>query len=341
MTDMKAVGLYRYLPTDDPECFVDVSLPKPEPQGHDLLVRVAAISVNPVDTKVRAPKSKVEVSPKILGYDAAGIVDAVGDAVTLFKPGDKVYYAGSIDRQGSYAEYQLVEESIVGAMPETFDFAEAAAMPLTTITAWEALVDRLGIAAEKDASQGTSILIINAAGGVGSIATQLAHFFGLTVVGTASRAQTEAWAKAHGADYVINHRKAFLPQLQTIGLSEGVDYILCLHSTDLHWPAMAEAIKPQGRICSIVENKQPIELGLLKSKSASFSWEFMFTRPVCQTPDRIKQHQLLEAAAKLFAQGSLQTTLHETLQGINAANLRRAHQQIEANQSIGKLVILA
>ncbi|CAM3120460.1 zinc-binding alcohol dehydrogenase family protein [Sporolactobacillus spathodeae] len=341
MTEMKAVGLYKYLPASDPECFVDVSVPKPEPKGHDLLVRVQAISINPVDTKVRAPKDQVEPTPKILGYDAAGIVEAVGEAVTLFKPGDKVYYAGAINRSGSYAAYQLVEDAIVGPMPQNLSFAEAAAMPLTTITAWEALVDRLGIPAERGASKGKSILIINAAGGVGSVATQLASYFGLTVIGTASRPQTEAWTKKHGADFVISHRQEFLPQLQAIGFAEGVDYILCLHSTDRHWKNMAEAIKPQGRIASIVENEQPLELGLLKSKSASFSWEFMFTRPVYQTPDRIKQHQLLETAAQLMEQGMIQSTMHEQWQGINAANIRLAHQQIEANQSIGKLVILA
>ncbi|MDD9147787.1 MULTISPECIES: zinc-binding alcohol dehydrogenase family protein [unclassified Sporolactobacillus] len=339
MTRMNAVGFYKNLPASDPESLVDVTVSKPVAKGHDLLVQIKAISINPVDTKVRMTKRQVETMPKIPGYDAAGIVEAVGDAVTLFKPGDKVYYAGTLDRPGSCADYQLVEEKIAGHMPEQLGFSEAAALPLTTITAWEAMADRAGITPEKDANQGKSILIINAAGGVGSVATQLAKYFGLTVIGTASRPETATWAKAHGAEFTINHHHEFLPQLQTAGFADGVDYILCLHSTDLHWVNMAQTIKPQGHIVSIVENEHPLDLGLLKSKSVSFSWEFMFTRPVCQTPDRIRQHKLLEAAAQLVGQGVLRPTLNKQLKGINAATVRLAHQIVETNRMIGKLVI--
>lgn len=339
MTEMKAVGLYHYLPISDPESLIDVTLPKPKAEGHDLLVKVKAISVNPVDVKVRAPKDKTEQTPKILGWDVAGVVEEVGEAVTLFQPGDEVYYAGSIDRQGCYSEYHLVEESIVAKKPASLSFAEAAALPLTTITAWEALFDRLGVSKSKEDNKGKSILIINAAGGVGSIATQLANYFGLTVIGTASRSETEAWAKQHGTHIVINHHEAFLPQLEKEGIP-AVNYILCLHSTDKHWNNMAQAIAPQGHIASIVETEEPHNLDLLKSKSVSFAWEFMFTRALYQTEDRIEQHRLLDDVAKLVDQGIIKTTINKQLKGINAATLREAHQIVESNKMIGKLVVI-
>ncbi|WLR51862.1 zinc-binding alcohol dehydrogenase family protein [Bacillus tianshenii] len=333
---MKAVGLYKYLPIEAEDSFVDVTLDKPVPSGRDTLVNVQAVSVNPVDTKVRSPKEKVEETAKVLGWDACGIVEAVGEDCTLFAPGDEVYYAGDVTRQGSNSEYQLVDERIVGPKPANLSVAEAAAMPLTTITAWEGLYERLGITKEKD--EGKSILIINGAGGVGSIAIQLAKWSGLHVIATASRPETEAWCKELGADEVINHHEDFLPQLSEKGLN-GVDYIFCLHSTDLHWHKMGEAILPQGKICSIVENENDLPLGVLKNKSATFVWEFMFTRAMYETEDMIEQHRLLKQTSELLDKGILRSTLNETLSPINAERLKEAHRKIESGKMIGKLVV--
>lgn len=248
-TTMKAVGLYKYLPVDHPESLIDVELEKPAPAGRDLLVRVKAISVNPVDVKVRAPKDRTETEPRVIGWDVAGVVEQTGPDCTLFQPGDEVYYAGSIVRAGGNSEFHLVDERIVGFKPATLDFAQAAALPLTSITAWEALFDRLGISSEQGGNPGRTLLIIGAAGGVGSIATQLAKYAGLMVIGTASRPESAKWVKELGADHVINHFEDFIPQLKAIGL-ESVDYIFCLNSTEKHWRNMAEAIAPQGKICS-------------------------------------------------------------------------------------------
>lgn len=333
---MKAVGLFRYLPIGEKESLVDVQIEKPIPSGYDLLVRVNAISVNPVDTKVRAPKDGLEKEPKILGWDASGVVEAVGENCTLFRPGDEVYYAGDITRAGSNSEYQLVDERIVGKKPVTFSFAEAAAMPLTTITAWEGLFERLGISKKKDLNK--SILIIGGAGGVGSIAIQLAKWAGLTVIATASRQNTIAWCKQMGADHVINHYESFLPQLREIGLS-GVNYIFCLNETTGHWDNMIEAILPQGKICSIVAASQNLDLNLLKSKSVTFVWELMYTRSMYQTEDMIKQHELLSEASQLFDKGILQCTLVEALSPIHAENLKIAHAKVESGKMIGKLVL--
>ena len=295
------------------------------------------MSVNPVDAKIRSPKPKVESSPKILGWDAAGIVENVGPEVRLFKPGEEVYYAGSVTRPGSNAEFQLVDERLVGRKPANLSFAEAAAMPLTLLTAWEALFERIGIDRMAD-NRGQSLLIIGGAGGVGSIAIQLAKLAGLTVIVTASRPETRAWAEKMGADQVIDHRQPLPGQLAALGHKE-VDYIANFSNTDSYWAVMAELIRPQGRIVCIVENAHPVELGLLKSKSASFSWTFMFTRSMFQTPDMGEQGGILDDAAKLFEAGRLQTTLAETLSPINAANMRDAHAQIESGKTIGKLVI--
>ncbi|MBP6117029.1 MAG: zinc-binding alcohol dehydrogenase family protein [Neisseriaceae bacterium] len=335
---MNAIGLFRYLPITDPDSLVDVVIDQPQPQGHDLLVQIKAISVNPVDTKVRAPKDKVETEAKLLGWDAAGVVTAVGDQVTLFQPGDEVYYAGSIDRPGCYAEYQLVEEAIVAHKPKTLSFTEAAALPLTSITAWESLFERMAISLDPEENSGDSLLIINAAGGVGSIASQLAKKAGLTVIGTASRPQSSDWALANGCDHIVDHHQPFAPQLAKLGLAS-VRYILCLHLPDPHWDNIVASIAPQGHVCCIVDSEAPLDMNLLKSKSVSFSWEFMFTRALFQTPDRIEQHCLLQQVADWVDDGSLKTTLNQQLQGLNAANLRDAHHLLESNQTIGKLVI--
>lgn len=338
MDKMKAIGLYRYLPIDDPESLVDLEIDKPMPAGHDLLVNVKAISVNPVDVKVRAPKAQTEDPARILGWDAAGIVEAVGTECTLFKPGDQVYYAGDLTRPGSNSEYQLVDERIVGRKPATLDFAAAAALPLTTLTAWEGLFDRLGISKQPEHNQGKSIVIIGAAGGVGSIATQLAKWVGLTVIGTASRAETTQWAREHGADYIISHRQPFAPQLKQLGF-ETVDYIFCFNSTAKHWNDMAQVIVPQGKICSIVELADQVDLGALTHKSATFVWEFMFTRSMYQTADMVEQHQLLNAVADLVDAGKIQTTLNRRISPITAANLREAHALLEKGNMIGKVVL--
>jgi NADPH2:quinone reductase len=280
----------------------------------------------------------VETAPRILGWDVAGVVEQVGSACTLFQIGDEVYYAGSITRPGCNSEYHLVDERIAGNKPKNLSFAEAAALPLTGITAWEALFDRLGISQNPEDNKQKSILIIGAAGGVGSIATQLANWVGLTVVGTASRPETIQWAKAHGAHHLINHYEDFVPQLKQIGL-ESVHYIFCLNSTEKHWRNMAEAIAPQGKICSIVETEENLNMTLLKNKSVTFVWELMFTRAMYQTSDMEEQHKLLNRIAELSDAGILQTTLTEQMEPINAANLRLAHAKLETGQTIGKIVL--
>jgi zinc-binding alcohol dehydrogenase family protein len=332
---MKAVALTHYLPINDPKSLLDVDLPKPIAVGRDLLVRVEAVSVNPVDTKVRAPKACVEDVPRVLGWDAAGVVENVGSAVTQFKPGDEVYYAGDITRSGSNAEFQLVDERIVGHKPGTLSFAEAAALPLTTITAWEALFERMNID-PNGANKGQSLLIIGGAGGVGSIAIQLAKLAGLVVMTTASRPETRQWVTALGSDHVLDHRKPLTEQLAGLG-NPVVDYIANFNNTDAYWVVMAEAIRPQGKIVSIVENEGPLDLNLLKSKSATFVWEFMFTRSMFRTPDMARQGALLNEVATLIHAGKLRTTLTETLSPINAANLRTAHAKSESGKTIGKI----
>jgi NADPH2:quinone reductase len=335
---MKAIGLYKYLPIDHPESLIDVEIEKPQPSGRDLLVQVKAISVNPVDTKVRAPKEKIEDAPRILGWDVAGIVEQVGPECTAFQPGDEVYYAGSIMRPGGNSEFHLVDERIVGHKPQSLNFAEAAALPLTTITAWEALYERLGISHHPDGNEDKTILIIGAAGGVGSIAIQLAGMAGLTIIATASRPESTEWVKQLGADYVINHHEAFMPQLKKRGI-EHVDYIFCLNSTVQHWSSMAEAIAPQGKICSIVGMGEPINLQLLNSKSVTFVWEYMFTRSMYHTDDMEEQHILLNRAAKMIDAGKIRATLMECIEPINAENLRLVHQKIESGRTIGKIVL--
>ena len=335
---MKAVALTRYLPISNPESLIDIELDKPAPTGRDLLVKIEAISVNPVDTKVRAPKDKVEETPRVLGWDAAGVVEAVGPDATLFRPGDPVYYAGSVTRQGANSEFHLVDERIVGAKPKSLDFTHAAALPLTTITAWEALFERLGVSPQ-GADEGKSVLVIGGAGGVGSIGIQLAKKVAkLTVIATASRPESAKWATELGADHIVNHFDDIPKQLKAIGF-ENVDYVLIFNDTDKHFPAAAEVIKPQGSICSIVENSRPLEVELLKSKSAAFHWEFMFTRSMFGTPDMIEQHKLLSEVARLIDAGTLTTTLGRNLGKIDAANLREAHRLLEEGRSIGKLVL--
>ena len=334
---MKAIGLTRYLPIDDPNSLMDVELEKQEPQGRDLLVAIKAIAVNPVDTKVRAPKDAVESSPKVLGWDAAGVVEAVGPDVTLFKPGDEVYYAGDITRPGTNSEFQLVDERIVGAKPKSLDFAQSAAFPLTAITAYEAFFDRLGIDVG-GANAGETLLIIGGAGGVGSIGIQLARIAGLKVIATASRPESEEWVKGLGADDVINHYEPLRPQIETLGL-KFVDHVAVFNNTDAHWDAVTDLIRPQGKIVSIVENQKPLNQDVMKTKAATFVWEFMFTRSMFQTADMIEQHRLLNRIAGWIDEGKVRSTANNVLSPINAENLREAHRTLEAGRSIGKIVL--
>lgn len=336
---MKAIGLTRYLPINDPDSLQDLELPKPTAAGHDLLVRIHAIAVNPIDTKVRKPKDIVEATPRILGWDAAGEVVAVGPDCSLFKPGDRVYYSGDFTRQGCNAEYQLVDERIVGHMPRSLHYEQAAALPLTSVTAWESLFDRLGIITDPAHNQGRSILIIGAAGGVGSIAIQLAkQVAGLTVVATASRPSTVTWVEGLGADHVVDHSQPLVAQMASMGLPQ-VDYIFCCSHTDAYFESMVTLIKPQGRICAIVDAMQPLDMTLLKPKSAGFVWESMFTRSMFKTPDMIAQHHILERVAALIDDRTLQTTLNEVISPINAANLRAVHAKLESGSTIGKVVL--
>ncbi len=333
---MKAVGFTHYLPIEDPNSFLDVELPKPQPAGRDILVAIEAIAVNPVDTKVRAPKELVEETPKIIGYDAAGTIEAVGDEVTLFSPGDEVYYAGDITRPGSNSQFQLVDERIVGHKPRSLSFAQAAALPLTTITAYEAFFDRLGIDFN-GADKGQTILIIGAGGGVGSIGIQLAKLAGLTVIATASRPQTSEWVKQLGADHVINHRQDMVEQVRALGM-QYVDHIAILNDMR-HWQAAVELIKPQGAIVSIDDANLPTPMNGMKSKAASLHWEFMFARSMHQTLDMIEQHHLLNEVAKQIDAGNIRTTVSEILTPINAANMRKAHAMIETGTAKGKIVL--
>ncbi|PUA16486.1 zinc-binding alcohol dehydrogenase family protein [Glaciimonas sp. PCH181] len=337
---MKAIALTQYLPIDHPESLMDVVLPKPTPDGRDLLVEIKAIAVNPVDTKVRAPKDKIEPAPRVLGWDAAGVVTAVGPDVTRFKVGDKVFYAGDITRPGTNSEYQLVDERIVGSMPASLAFEQAAALPLTAITAWEALFDRLHVPSKPAADKPTqTILIIGGAGGVGSIAIQLAaKVAGLTVIATASRPESEKWVRELGAQHVVNHFGDIPAQLKDLGIAN-VDYVLILNDTDQHFPTAAAVVAPQGTICSIVENAAPLQIDLLKAKSAGFVWEFMFTRSMFQTPDMAEQGSLLDSVARLIDSKVLVTTMGQVLSPINAANLRLAHATLEAGHVIGKIVL--
>jgi len=335
---MKAVGLYQYLPITHAEALLDIDIAKPEPGPFDLLVQVVAVSVNPVDVKVRTPKTKIESVPRILGWDAAGIVETVGSKVSLFKPGDRVYYAGDITRAGSNAEYQLVDERIVGKAPANLDLVQAAALPLTGITAYEALFERLGISSD-GGHAGKSLLVIGGAGGVGSIAIQLAKKIAkLNVIATASRPESQAWVKKLGADHVINHFDDLSEQLAAFGVPE-VDAILVLNDTDRYFPQLAKLIAPQGKIVSIVETSMQHNLDTLKSKSATFAWEFMFTRSMYRTPDMVAQHHMLNAIADAIDAGTIKTTMGQHLGTINATNLKRAHAALEQGHVVGKIVL--
>ncbi|MFN8347054.1 MAG: zinc-binding alcohol dehydrogenase family protein [Spirosomataceae bacterium] len=336
---MKAVGFKTSLLISENDSFIDFETTKPIPKEHELLVKIRAVSVNPIDFKIRQNSAKDTVleSPKIIGWDAVGVVEAVGENTSLFNIGDEVYYAGDITKQGSNAEYQVIDERIVGKKPTGLSDADAAAIPLTALTAWEILFDRIRISAEKD--KGKSLLIIGGAGGVGSIAIQLAKkIAGLTVIATASRPESIAWCKEMGADVVVNHRD-LVNEVRTAGF-QYVDFIVDFVDTNAYWDSMADLIKPQGHIASITGSAVPVALNKLKSKSVSFSWELMYTRSTFQTDDMIEQHHILNKVADLFDSGVLVSTLNQTLQGLSAETLKKAHAQLESGTTIGKLAIL-
>lgn len=335
---MKAIGFSEHLDIKDPKSLFEFETPKPTPKGHDLLVKVNAVSVNPVDVGVRRSGHGKLSKPKIIGWDACGIVEKVGSQVSLFSPGDRVYYAGSFKRSGSNSEYQLVDERIVGNAPKSLTDAQAAAMPLTSLTAYEALFEQLSLSQDKTSNEGKTILIINGAGGVGSVATQLASNAGLTVIATASRPESINWVKSHGATDVVNHRKNLVNEVHKLGYKY-VDYILELKDIDSHWKEMCELIKPEGAIASITENRRPINLRLLTPKKAIFAWEWMYTKSYYHTPDMQSQHDILNKIATLIDNSELQCTLTQLLSPINADNLREAHNLVENGHMIGKVVV--
>ena len=334
---MKAVGYLQSLPIDHPESLVDLELPAPAPGPRDLLVRVAAVSVNPVDTKVRKNRAPQPGQPEVLGWDAVGTVEALGVAVEGFAVGDRVYYAGAISRPGSNAELQLVDHRIAARAPRSMSDAEAAGLPLTAITAWELLFDRLGV--PEGGGAGQSLLVIGAAGGVGSILVQLARrLTKLRVIGTASRPETQAWVKELGADAVIDHTQPLRPQLVAAGVAE-VEFIAGLTHTEQHWDAIIDAAAPQGRIGLIDDLSGPIDVMTLKRKALSLHWEMMFTRPMFGTADIAEQGRLLARVAELADAGELRSTVSEQLRPINAVQLRRAHQLVESGRMRGKVVL--
>ena len=334
---MKAIGFKTSLPITDAESFIEFETPTPKAEGRNILVKVQAVSVNPVDFKIRqsSAKDKVLAVPKVIGWDAVGRIEDVGDEVVLFEKGDLVYYAGDLTKSGSNAEYQLVDERIVGKKPSNLTAAEAAAIPLTALTAWEILFDRIRM---NEHDKGKSILIIGGAGGVGSIAIQLAKkVAGLTVIATASRAESIDWCKLQGADFVVDHRN-LVEEVRAVGF-EQVDFILDFVDVNQYWAAFVELIKPQGRIASISDPVESVNLRQLKGKSVSFHWELMFTRSMFQTDDMIEQHHILNKIAQYLAHGTLNTTLNKTLKGFTVENLKTAHELLESGRTIGKTVI--
>ena len=334
---MKAIGYYHPLPIDDAQALVDLDLPTPELRPRDLLVRIQAISVNPADVKLRANAKPPADTPRILGYDAVGIVEAAGPEARLFKPGDAVFYAGTIDRPGTNAELHAVDERIVGPKPQSLTSAQAAALPLTSLTAWELLFDRLRVPYGQKLS-GDAILIVNGAGGVGSILTQIARrLTGLTVIATASRPETVAWCRDMGAHHVIDHRQPLDEGLKAIGIPQ-VRYVAGLTATDAHQRAIIEALAPQGAL-AMIDDPKIFDIAPFKRKSLSVHWELMFTRPLYGTADMAEQHRILGEIAALVDSGVLRTTLREDYGPITAANLRRAHAAVESGRSIGKTVL--
>ncbi|SHH41392.1 zinc-binding alcohol dehydrogenase family protein [Bradyrhizobium erythrophlei] len=334
---MKAIGYRIPRPIAAEDSLVDLDLPTPLPGALDLRVAVKAVSVNPADVKSRASAVPPKGEARVLGFDAAGVVDSVGSGVTLFQPGDEVFYAGAIDRPGTNCELHLVDERIAGRKPTTLSFSQAAALPLTSITAWELLFDRLGVPYGTK-TQGGTLLIINGAGGVGSILTQIARrLTGLTIVATASRPETIAWCHEMGAHHVIDHHQPFNQALKSIGIDQ-VEYVAGLTATSQHLSSIAAVIAPQGRL-ALIDDPKSLDIVSLKRKSVSIHWELMFTRSLYHTPDMIAQHRLLNEVADLVDASILRTTLTEDAGRMSVANLKRAHALVESGRSFGKVVL--
>ena len=334
---MRAIGYTKSLPIDDPQSLVDLDLPKPEAIGRDLLVEVKAVSVNPVDTKIRQRREDPDGKPQVLGWDASGVVVAVGPDVTGFKVGDDVFYAGAIDRPGTNSEYHLVDERIVGHKPASLDWAQAAALPLTSVTAWETLFDRLDVRKHVPGAA-NAILIIGGAGGVGSITVQLARqLTDLTVIATASRDETRGWVEELGAHHVIDHRKPLAAQVEALGLG-APGFVFSTTHTDEHIAEIGELLAPQGRL-ALIDDPKTLDIVPLKQKSISVHWELMYTRSLFQTPDMSEQGKLLDVVARLVDAGTIRTTLAENFGTIDAANLRKAHERIESHTAKGKIVL--
>lgn len=310
----------------------EVELPKPVPAGRDLLVQVRAVSVNPVDTKQKAKEGQL----RVLGWDVAGVVEATGPDCTLFRPGDEVYYAGDITRPGGFSEFHLVDERLAGRKPKSLDFAQAAALPLTSLTAWEGLFHRMGLKVQ--GNEPKTVLIIGAAGGVGSIAVQLARRAGLTVIGTASRPESSAWVQRYGAHHVINHFEPFLPQVQALGFAS-VEYVFCLNVVDDNWDNMMDVLAPQGKLCTILPPASPLNLRPLFDKCLTWCMEGMFTRPRYRTPDMDEHHRILTQLADLVDAGEIRTTLNRRMSPISAANLEEAFAELRSGRVIGKIVL--
>ena len=333
---MKAVGYLNPLPVTDPKALTDIELPAPKPGPRDLLVEVRAVSVNPVDTKVRAGRSGTADAPVVLGWDAAGVVKEIGAEVSLFKPGDEVFYAGDLTRPGTNAERHAVDERIVGKKPKSIGFAEAAALPLTAITAWEMIFDRMHI--PRGGGDGDAILIMAGAGGVGSIATQIARkLTKLTVIASASRPETVDFAKAQGAHFVVDHTKPLADQFKAQGLP-APRYIFSTASTGRDLEQFIDIAKPQG-VIGAIDDDPNLNVSAMKRKALGFAWELMFTRSLYETDDMIEQHRLLNEVSELVDAGVLKTTMNERVRGINARNLIAVHTKLESGRTIGKIVL--
>ncbi|MDI9818291.1 MULTISPECIES: zinc-binding alcohol dehydrogenase family protein [unclassified Legionella] len=331
---MKAIGYQKSQPIENMDALIDIELPTPVATGQDLLVEIRAIAVNPVDYKVRLRNNPEAGQHRVLGWDASGVVKAVGEQVSLFKPGDEVWYAGDLTRPGCNSEFHLVDERIVGLKPKSLSFEQAAALPLTSLTAWELLFDRLLITAGEKAN----LLVTGAAGGVGSVLVQLARqLTALTVIGTASRKDSKEWITAHGGHYVIDHSKPMKPQLADLGINE-VDYVISLTHTDNHVKELVSCLKPQSKF-ALIDDPIHFDALLFKSKSISIHWEMMFTRSMYKTPDMIKQHNILNEIAQLVDKKIIKTTLNEHFGTISASSLRKAHQLLESGEARGKIVL--
>ena len=332
---MKAIGYQNNLPIENELSLQDIELEQPVAQGHDILVEVKAVSVNPADYKVRSSMPVPDGEWKVIGWDAAGVVKSVGDNVTLFQPGDKVFYAGDITRSGSNAEMQLVDERIVGKMPESLSYGEAAALPLTSLTAWEMLFDRLEVSKQ---DKEKSILVIGAAGGVGSIMIQLLKkLTNLTIIASASRPETTDWLKELGADHVVNHRNKLSEEFSEQDLGN-VDYVVGLNHTGSHLVEIEKVLKPQSKF-GLIDDTKTLDIAAFQTKAISVHWELMFTRSLFKTPDMQSQHDILNEIATLIDKGLLRTTVGENLGQINAENLRKAHQFLETGKAKGKIVL--